>query len=238
MGPDQHTADGGGSASGNDRTRPRVCLRKGCQRTFQPRRWNQRYCQDPECLREVRRWLAAKRQHAHRRDPEHRHRHAAAEAERRQRRRNAAPVAGQHEVADQPQPRAWSRSKWNSADFCDRPGCYEPRRSSPRAPSRYCCDACCQAVQRVRDRERKWLKRHRYTQCSCGRTQTRPRRTLDHEATRRHIERSQNAKSLSVLDYRVVALERLSSHDHSTQERHHDDPKTRAGPGSRPPPTR
>lgn len=238
MGPVQHTADDGGSASGNDRTGPRVCLRKGCQRTFQPRRWNQRYCQDPDCLREVRRWLAAKRQRAHRRKPEQRQRHAAAEAERRKCHRNAAKAAGHHAVADQPKPRAWSRSKRNSADFCDRPGCYEPRRSSPRAPARYCGDACRQALQRVRDRERKWLTRHRYTQCFCGHTSTRHRRTLDREAVRRPTERSQTVKDLSVRDYRVVAPERLSSHDHSTQERHHDDPKTRAGPGSRPSPTR
>jgi hypothetical protein len=238
MGPAQHTSNGGGSASSEDLTRPRVCLRKGCQRTFLPRRWNQRYCQDPECLREVRRWLAAKRQRAHRLDPEHRQRHAAAEAVRRERRRTAPPVSEQHEVSDQPKPRAWSRSKRNSVDFCDRPGCYAPRRVSPRAPSRYCSDACRQAVRRVRDRERKWLKRHRYAFSSCHRTQTRTRRAIEHHAVRRDIERSRTAKSLSVRNYRVVDLERLSSHDHSCQELRHDDPETRAGPGSRPPPTR
>ena len=33
------------------RSRPRICLRKGCRRKYHPRCHNQRYCQDPECLR-------------------------------------------------------------------------------------------------------------------------------------------------------------------------------------------
>ena len=55
---------------------------------------------------------------------------------------------------------AWSRSKKFSAPFCDRPGCYDAVRPSCRCQARYCSDDCRQAVQRVRDRERKWLNRH------------------------------------------------------------------------------
>ena len=43
--------------------------------------------------------------------------------------------------------------------LCARPGCYEPSPKSGRNQAQYCCAACRQAVQRVRDRERKWLKR-------------------------------------------------------------------------------
>ena len=43
-------------------------MRKGCGREYQPRRWNQRYCQDPECQREIRRWQAARRQARRRQD--------------------------------------------------------------------------------------------------------------------------------------------------------------------------
>jgi hypothetical protein len=67
------------------RPRLRPCLRKGCNRQYLPRRWNQRYCHDPECQREIRRWQAARRQAKHREDDAARRRHAQAERERRQR---------------------------------------------------------------------------------------------------------------------------------------------------------
>jgi hypothetical protein len=67
------------------RPRPRTCFRKGCGRKYQPRCWNQRYCQDPECLRQVRRWQDARRQAKRRRDDRVKAQHAQAEKERRQR---------------------------------------------------------------------------------------------------------------------------------------------------------
>jgi hypothetical protein len=57
---------------------------------------------------------------------------------------------------------AWSRSKKSSTSFCDRPGCYDPVRCSCRARARFCCDECGQAMRRVLDRERKWLRRNTY----------------------------------------------------------------------------
>ena len=74
------------------RPRPRTCLRKGCNRQYLPTRWNQRYCHDPDCQREVRRWQAARRQAAQRQDVGARSRHARAERERR-RRAKVAPKA-------------------------------------------------------------------------------------------------------------------------------------------------
>jgi hypothetical protein len=44
------------------RPRERTCVNKKCGRKYHASRWNQRYCQDPECMREVNRWLAARRQ--------------------------------------------------------------------------------------------------------------------------------------------------------------------------------
>ena len=58
---------------------PRICLHKGCGRKYQPRRYNQRYCQDPQCQQEVRRWHAARRQARYREDVGVRARHAQAE---------------------------------------------------------------------------------------------------------------------------------------------------------------
>ena len=143
--------------------RPRICLRKGCGCVYHPRCWNQRYCQQADCLREVRRWQAAKRQRFHRRLPANRKRHAVAEAQRRcdratQRARRDA-VAVEKTIV---QAAAWSRSKTIPAEFCDRPGCYEPLPGDSRAPTRYCGADCRQAVRRVLDRERKWLTRNGY----------------------------------------------------------------------------
>ena len=84
MGACQGTGKRGCRTRGR-RPRPRVCLRKGCGRRYQPRRWNQRYCQSPECLRQIRRWQAARRQAKHRQAAEVKARHAQAEKARRQR---------------------------------------------------------------------------------------------------------------------------------------------------------
>jgi hypothetical protein len=84
VGASQGTPKPGSSARGR-RPRPRMCFRKGCGRKYQPRRWNQRYCQDPHCQREVRRWLAARRQARHRQHAQAKARHAQAEKARRQR---------------------------------------------------------------------------------------------------------------------------------------------------------
>ncbi len=62
-----------------------MCLRKGCGRKYQPGRWNQRYCQDPECLRQVRRWQAARRQARRRLGEAAKAEHAEAERARRER---------------------------------------------------------------------------------------------------------------------------------------------------------
>lgn len=142
-------------------SRGRVCLRKGCGRQYQPSRWNQRYCGDPECRRLVRRWQAAKRQQQRRRRPEVRQQHAAAEQRRRAcRQQESCQVPA--EATSSPLPAeegAWSRSRKNPAAFCDRPGCYEPCRDSCRCQARYCGDDCRRTMRRVRDRERKYLSR-------------------------------------------------------------------------------
>jgi hypothetical protein len=146
----------------------RICLRRGCHRVYRARRWNQRYCQHPECRKLVRRWQAAKRQQQRRQQPEVRQAHAAAERERRARRRAASvrqslPVSEEGALPEEKQDEgreAWSRSKGSPAFFCDRPGCYDAVRESCRCQARYCSDGCRQALRRVRDRERKWLNRH------------------------------------------------------------------------------
>jgi hypothetical protein len=87
-----------GCASGR-RPRARVCLRKGCGRKYQPRCWNQRYCQDAECQRQVRRWQAARRQAKRRLDAEAKAQHAEAERVRRQRAQSVPQAPKPAEVA-------------------------------------------------------------------------------------------------------------------------------------------
>jgi len=67
-----------------------LCLRKGCGRKYVPRQWNQRYCQNPECLGIIRRWNAAQRQAKRREDSAVKAQHAAAEKARRSRARSVA----------------------------------------------------------------------------------------------------------------------------------------------------
>jgi hypothetical protein len=84
VGACQGTAKHGCSARGR-RPRPRICLRKGCGRTYQPQSWNQRYYEEPQCQREVRRWQAARRQARRRQHADVKDQHAQAEKARGQR---------------------------------------------------------------------------------------------------------------------------------------------------------
>ena len=65
------------------RPRERTRVQQKCGRKYHARRWNQHYCQDPECLRQVNRWLAARRQ-AKCRKAAAKAQHAQAEKARRQ----------------------------------------------------------------------------------------------------------------------------------------------------------
>ena len=89
MGHVEHTTAAGTSARGK-RLGWRTCLRKGCGRRYQAWHWRQRYCREPRCLRELRRWQASRRQGKRRATAEGRQKHARAERERRQRKKSQA----------------------------------------------------------------------------------------------------------------------------------------------------
>ncbi len=194
---------------------------------------------------EVRRWHAKKRQRRHRQDPENLKRHASAQAARRKRKRETPEVAGQDgknltpEVSDCP---PWSRSKDDSLDFCDRPGCYDPRRVSHRAPSRYCGNECRNEVRRVRDRERKWLSRNKVaTYGDPGVVREPPAKenpTKRPCASQGDLHSTSKDPNFSVGDYRALSHDGLSCHSQSLQESHHVDRKTHIDSRSRSPPTR
>lgn len=138
------------------RPRSRPCLRKGCGRKYTPQCWNQRYCQDPECLRLVRRWQAAKRQAKRRQNDSVKAQQAKSQRARRQRAKHSPQPPQKPEVVAA---RGHAAKIIFPTPFCDRPGCYEPPPKLGRNQAKYCCPACRQAVHRVLDRERKWLKR-------------------------------------------------------------------------------
>ena len=89
MGRIEHTTEVSSLTRGG-RLGWRTCLRKGCGRRYQARHWRQRYCRKPDCLRELRRWQAAKRQRKRRATAEGREKHAEAERERRRRKKSQA----------------------------------------------------------------------------------------------------------------------------------------------------
>ena len=240
MGQPQHNQDSVSAAS--PLLGHRTCLRKGCGRVYSASRWNQRYCQDPECRRLVLRWQAAKRQRAHRRSPPNRKRHAEAEAKRRRDRAAQARPNDDADVEKAPdQDRAWSRSRKIPGEFCDRPGCYEPLPKHSRAPARYCGHDCRQAVRRVRDRERKWLSRNGYRAQRVRSRQTSAAPDSHASATTSQTTH-QNAKlvgdsggiSGNTLSCQVPARNSLPS---CQQDRlRHADSKTHSHRRSRPPP--
>ena len=159
MGHDHLTTELGFSTSGRRRRLGwRRCLRKGCGRTFRARRYNQQYCREHDCQRELRRWQAAKRQRKCRAQPEGREKHAEAERARRAKARKLAESEPASTVVAS-QAGTWSRRRRLPEIFCDRPGCYEPPRESSRTPARYCGEVCAAAMRQARDRQRKWLKR-------------------------------------------------------------------------------
>lgn len=241
MGPRQHTAS---VKPAGQRLRRRSCLRKGCDGVFRPVRWNQRYCRDPECLRQVRRWQAAKRQRAHRRSPANRKRHAEAEARRRRARtatteaREASPPSRSSAAAGG----AWSRGTGILGNFCDRPGCYEPLPENSRAPARYCGRPCRAAVRRVLDRERKWLYRngHEAPDKHGASAQTAVRRPCGQSptivtATRRGAPGP--VGGYVTADDRTLSCSR-SEHREPPERPHDDHSKTGPDPRPRPPPSR
>lgn len=171
---------------------PRACLRKGCGRIFNARSANQRYCQDPECLRLVSRWQAAKRQRVRRLRPEVRGERAAAAREARERKprlkTDPPPLTERVMPAEQPDPPdAWSRSRKNPGPICDRVGCYESPRPSCRCPARYCSHECRHAMQQVRDRERKWLWRNTFAGQFKRRLEAQKRQAARRVASADHI---------------------------------------------------
>jgi hypothetical protein len=136
----------------------RNCLRKGCANRFSPQRRYQRFCNEPLCSSELNRWRALKRQRRYRANPNNRHKQAERERLRRLEKAKAAKQSGGSEESPSPKNynRAWSRKTAVPKNFCDRPGCYDPKVESTRNTPKYCGNSCRSAAHRVQHRDRKY----------------------------------------------------------------------------------
>jgi hypothetical protein len=143
-------------------------------------------------------------------------------------------------LSDPSVPRAWSRSKRNSWDFCDRAGCFEPRRPSPRVPSRYCDDTCRDVSRRVRDRERKWKDRKGRKTSTRRRDEhhvpQHERNRLGSQKANSPISRTTDHRKTTVRDYRNARARTLSSRETLQEDPQHDR-ETSAGRRPRAPPS-
>lgn len=151
----------------------RQCLLKGCERWFQPKCPQSRYC-GPECQQAAcrwRRWLASRKY----RNSEHgracrREQACRRRAREKERPREPARTPPPEVVADttgeggfsevREGQRAAQIPKRNRTRPCRRPGCYEEFVVRPDSPPRsFCCAACRKALRRVLIRERRWRER-------------------------------------------------------------------------------
>jgi hypothetical protein len=151
--------------------RPRLCLLKGCERLFWPRRPQAHYCSEAcrQAARVWRRWQASQRYRA----TDH-GRQQRREQSRRYRQRLRERQAASADVAS---PREGQRAAPANKDFatqpCARPGCYELFSvSQEHSCQRFCSVACRLALRRVLDREARYRARRRRRRCErvSGRT--------------------------------------------------------------------
>jgi hypothetical protein len=165
VGPSEYpSSDASGQRS---RRYSRLCLLKGCEKSFSSSHPLQRYCSQAcqEAAQQWRRWHAARRYRAtpqgqqQRREQSRRYRN-------RQRLRQATATIEPVVTEAASEPREGQRYEDFSEDFsarpCQRPGCYERFVPQPHEPpQRFCCAACRRALRRVLEREARWRCRQR-----------------------------------------------------------------------------
>lgn len=141
------------------RPRRRQCLLKGCEKDFLPTDGaRQRYCSE-HCAAEARRWSLWRGRRTYRqgsRGRECRREQSRRYRERRRSKGSSHPIDSTADVVDTPG-EGHQDPDFSEGPACRRPGCYVI--VAPTARSRdqaFCSKPCRQAVQRVRERERKW----------------------------------------------------------------------------------
>jgi hypothetical protein len=156
--------------------RRRRCLLKGCERWFEPRCPQARYC-SPACQEAARRWRSWRAGQTWRQTEDGRQCRCRQSCRYRQRvreRRKAEEAAT--ELSVQAEREGQRPAETLEKSPCARPGCYElfiPTRRSPH--QRFCSCLCRQALRRVLQREARWGRRRK--RGSQGRRRIPPWRT-------------------------------------------------------------
>jgi hypothetical protein len=193
MGPSQCPPSPGPTQDTGCPFRQRHCLLKGCERLFQPKHYQDRYC-GAACRQQAERWRRWHSARKYRASAEGKH--CRREQSRRYRERcrqwravrweellreiDARVVREDNEAAAQltvAEPREGQRAAPDLEDFprrpCRRPGCYVLIPILPSVPQQqFCSCRCRQALRRVLDRESRWRRRH--GQHPCPRRISRP----------------------------------------------------------------
>jgi hypothetical protein len=130
--------------------RTRLCLLKGCEKRFRPKQASQRYCGEA-CRGAARKWARWKAQKKYRRTPRGREKRNAQSHRYRERvKKRTEQVSAAARVI--PKNLFFDGS-------CDRPGCYVMFIRTRRSPlQRFCSNECKRALERVREREKRWQK--------------------------------------------------------------------------------
>ena len=134
------------------RPRMRRCLLKGCEQRFHPRQARQRYCSE-RCREEARKWSRWKAQQRYRETvagQQKRNGQSRRYRERTKSRKRQEPEAV-NEAARVITQEHLFRAHVRPA------GVLRAIRAPARSPlQRFCCGACRRALERVRERERRW----------------------------------------------------------------------------------
>lgn len=141
---------------GPRRLPPRLCLLKGCERSFQPKHHRCRYCSASctQAARIWRRWLADQKYRCSeegkevRKDQSKRY---------RERRKEDSPEMKEPEPAAPPERVGDPKEPFAKKSCCHRPGCYEQFIPDARVPhQKYCSPECARAMRRVLVREKRY----------------------------------------------------------------------------------
>lgn len=135
------------------RPRRRRCLLKGCRGKFRPQHPLARYC-SAACREQARQWRMWKAQRRYRQSTNGQQKRNAQCCRYRERSKPGTKNPPR-------QPTRGSSPKKFFLCSCDRPGCYVEFHHTRRSPlQRFCSLSCRHALERVRERERCWRKRH------------------------------------------------------------------------------